>query len=552
MSDYNSIQGLQGVQGTRGVQGYQGYRGIQGPQGKPGLPGYKGVQGIRGTQGTTGYNGTNGVQGLQGKPGIQGTRGCQGVNGLRGTQGVQGVQGKKGLRGSAGYMGYQGDTGEVGIQGLQGESGYAVFFDGIRMNGFNTNLFKYDIFNTKFVSVNNSVPDLLKIGDGSVIKIWMNTNAFNRIVETNTIEIDTLINGEMVPTNYPAYYSDNYNISELLLNTSAVNTVVEFTFKDNAWHYSGGIVGGGSGGGDAIFTHSFEVMGMNLGEMTDGTQVNVGDRIETVVKKMLTKVVDVAYTLPKQRLTINITLNRDYEVGSTINFRMNASLTDGYFESANKEVYSNEAFDRINSTSGGKLSAGCGVEYIEYYNNGVLQDSPDISIVNINPQSYTFGTKIKYTESTVVPKKNNSENSEVKINDGITALLSFGLNGKYKAFFGYIEKIISSDETPYENVFTNKSSLSVLTPSFIENGKETTICEELQSTDALSSMALVIPATATITSLSNKFGPLSDPYEKFKLQNSFDYTNGNTTTVYNVYVLHSLYAAEYKNLKIRN
>ena len=552
----SSIQGLQGITGPRGVQGYQGFRGIQGIQGlqgKPGLSGYKGLQGVRGTQGTTGDNGTNGVQGMQGKPGMQGTRGCQGINGLRGTQGVQGLQGKKGLRGAIGYMGYIGDTGEVGIQGLQGKTGYAVYFDGIRMNGYNSNLFIYDAFAYKFVSVNRNVPDILKIDNGTVIKIWLNSSAFSRLVECNTITIDNVVNGQVLGTDYPAYYNDNQNISELLTNTSSTNCVVEFTFNDGAWHYSGGILGTGGGSGAApIFTRSFEVMGMNLGEMTDGTHVNAGEKIENVVRKMLTNVVDVTYVAPKLSSSTSVTVKNEYEVGSMVAFNINSSLIDGYFESSNKEVYSDETFNQINNTQGGKLNAGCSVDTITYKLNGETLANNSVFIASIGDTECNYSTNITYTGSSVTAKKNNGENSTVSIAPGTTASQGKTFRGKYKAFWGYTQKILSSDERPYANVFTTKESLSALNNLFINPTGEMTVASTLKSTAEKSSIVLVIPDGVTITNLSNSLNmPLDDPYDKLRFQNTIQYTNGNITTTYNVYVLHSLDVAEYKNLKIR-
>lgn len=550
MSNNNSIQGLQGIQGTIGVQGSQGYRGAQGLQGKKGLPGYKGLQGVKGVQGTTGDDGTKGVQGLQGRPGLQGTRGCQGIDGLRGTQGVQGLQGKKGYRGATGYMGYIGEPGEVGIQGLQGETGYAVYFDGIRLNGANSNLFVFNIFDNRFVSVNQNFPDLLRVSNGSVIKIWMNNRAFSYMIENNSIPINSLENGENVLTEYPAYYRGNADISELLINTAALNNVVEFTFKDNAWHYSGGIVGGSGGGGEAVFTEAFDVVGMNLGQMTDGTHVEVGERIETVVKKMLVNVIDVSYAAPKANLLPNSSIPNDVEIGTQLNFILNASLIDGYFESSNKDLYNDESFNQLNHTQNGKLNAGCTVDSIEYYVNNVLNEGPNVTISSVEGRNYSFVSKIYYNESTEIAKKNNGEDSSVKIQSGMTQA-SIGFTGKYKGFYGITEKIISDSERPYSDVFTTKESLSVLTPFFIKNSGEMTVTNTFQSTDAKPSMVLVIPNSCTITNIENTFGPLDDPYDKFKFQNTITYTTGSVSTIYNVYIIHNLFGTEYKNIKIR-
>ena len=545
----NTIQGLQGVQGVTCVQGPAGFRGLQGIQGPQGKPGYKGLQGVRGCQGLAGDDGTRGVQGVQGKIGLQGIRGCQGRIGMRGVQGVQGVQGKKGRRGAAGYMGYRGDNGEVGIQGLQGEGGYAVYFDGIRLNGYNTNLFVYNRFSDNFVSVNNSFPDLLQIKNGAVIKIWMNDEAYTKILETNTIPINSIEDGTAIPTNYPAYYSDNLNISELLLSTSSLNSVIEFTFNDGAWHYSGGLVGGGSGG-DAIFTQGFEVTGMNLGQMTDGTPVAVGDRIETVVRKILTKVVDVKAVLPTMNFTVNKTLENIYEVGTELSFVVTSTLVDGYFESSNKSTYSDASFNEINHTSNGKLDAGCPVISTKYYLNNTLTVNT-INITSIEEKTYNVQSKINYGNSTVVPKKNDGEDSSVRISNGWTSLATITFKGRYKVFYGTTEKILTNVERPYANVFTTKASLSSLASTYINPSGVTTVTDSIWSTDAKPSIVLVIPNFVSIENVSNAFGQsLANPYDKMKIQNTITYTVNSVTTTYNVYVMHNLFGIEYKNFRV--
>lgn len=550
----NGVQGVQGIQGCMGVQGYQGYRGLQGIQGKIGQPGYKGMQGVRGCQGLPGDDGTNGVQGVQGRPGLQGIRGCQGISGLRGTQGVQGLQGSKGLRGPRGYIGYRGDNGEVGIQGLQGEGGATVWYDGIRLNGYNTNLFVYNTFSDKFISVNQSFPDILQIRNGAEIKILVDETAYEKLIETNSIKIDEVVDGVFITTNYPAYYKDNKEISELLISTSSQNCIVSFTYRNGGWYYSAGIIGGG-GGGDAIFTQSFDVVSMNLGEMTDGTHVDVGEKIEDVVRKMLQKSVDVKATRPTQTITCSRTLPSNIEVGSSLSFTLTSVLKDGYFESDDKTAYPNDKFDQVNAPNAhnGKLDAGCTAVDISYYMNGTETASGSITISSFTENTYTFGASIEYSASSVVAKKSTGADSEVNIPSGtVGPETKYTINGKYKAFIGTTEAIYDSGDKPYRNVFTTKASLSTLTSAWINKTGSTQVAESIISTNEKPSIVLVIPDFMLIESICNSFGSeIEDPYDKLRFQNTIQYTTGSVTTTYNVYVMHNISAIEYKYIKIK-
>ncbi len=549
------LQGVQGVQGCMGLQGKQGYRGLQGVQGKAGLPGYKGLQGVRGCQGLPGNDGITGIQGIQGGGGIQGIRGCQGVNGLRGIQGVQGIQGKKGYRGTRGYMGYCGDEGEIGIQGLQGEGGAAVWFSGIRLNGYNTNMFVYDTIANKFVSINRSYPDLLSIRNGAVIKVLLDSAGYNSVVTTNKIKVDNIIGSESVVSEYTAYYRDKQLISELLTSTPSMNCIVEFTFRDGAWYYSGGIIGGEGGSGDALFTQSFNVTAMNLGQMTDGTPVLAGERIEDVVRKMLQKVIDIKPVYPTQTITSSITLPSYMEVGSSLSFQLSTTLNDGYFESADKTLYPNSKFNEVNAPDAhnGKLGAGCEALVKKYYMNGNETNSGNMNIASFSESTYTLGASINYSTSSVIGKKSDGELSDVKINASIIGPeTKYTILGRYKAFIGTTERILGDEEYPYRNVFTTKASLSSLTSVWINKTGSTLMADRIVSTDAKPSIVLVIPNFMTIESLYNSLGAeIENPYDKLRFQNTISYTTGNVTTTYNVYIMHNIASIEYKNIKIK-
>ena len=554
------IKGYKGVQGSRGEIGDTGLAGSQGIQGKDGPQGPKGSQGIRGcdgAQGTPGSKGIQGPQGQRGENGPQGIRGCdgaQGVPGSKGIQGPQGPRGKTGPKGPMGYMGYQGPDGDVGIQGLQGAQG-TIWHDGIRLNGYNTHFFVYDNVEGKFIPAYKGVYErennLLSIKNGATIKLWIDENSYNFIVNNDgRIKINDYIgDNTFVVSQYVAYYVDDTLLTDKVGETD-FNGVIELTFKDDvdddkegAWYYSGGI------GADSVFTDSFTVLGMNIGQMVQGTPVNVGEKIETVVRKMLTKIVDVTYVNPEATIKTNIPLNIDYEVGSTLSFTMDYDYSDGYFESSDKESYPDILFDEINGTHDGKLDANCVCVNVNYYlNNNPV--SENVNIDAILEKQYTVQCVCDYNESTSVAKKNNTEDSDAVIINGTTKLSSIVFNGKYKAFYGIIENIVSDQEKPYSNVFTTTSSLSTLDYVYINHTGDTLIAKSITSTDAKPAIVLVIPSFVEIASVRNIFGKLPNPYDRFKEQNSINYNINGLTTTYKVYVMDNLIGIEYKNITI--
>lgn len=85
--------------------------------------------------------------------------------------------------------------------------------------------------------------NILKIENGATIKIWLNSDAYESIYNNNSqIVIDTLSGGTMVSTSYPAYYDGDTYITDRINSDTDMEGVIDFTFRDGAWYYSGGLV----------------------------------------------------------------------------------------------------------------------------------------------------------------------------------------------------------------------------------------------------------------------------------------------------------------------
>lgn len=318
------VQGPQGLSGEKGAQGERGCDGAQGSSGTRGLQGPQGTKGDRGVQGSRGCDGDKGAQGSRGTQGPQGARGMDGLQGVRGEKGkngVQGAQGAKGAQGARGEYGYRGDDGEIGYQGITGEDG-AIWDDGIRLNGYNTHLFVFNRTENKFKPIEGQ-NNILRVEDGASIKIWLDANAYKSLNDnSSSILIDTVSGGQMAGTNYSAFYTIGVYILEKINPDRDLNGVVEFTFKQNAWYYSGGLLSVG-GGGNSLIAGA----GIDINDSTDVISVKIDKGLEftgTDSNKLSVKDASVRYDSNNDKMI----LTRDGKLNSGVLQAIEAYIDD--------------------------------------------------------------------------------------------------------------------------------------------------------------------------------------------------------------------------------
>lgn len=563
------IQGAQGPKGDKGAQGARGCDGVQGDDGNKGLQGAQGNRGEAGAQGARGCDGAQGSAGMRGTTGPQGSRGEPGAQGNRGAAGKQGAQGPTGPKGKSGVMGYQGPAGDVGIQGVQGEEA-AVWHDGIRLNGYNTHLFVYD-GGEKFVPVYET-PDtrehnLLYIKNGAVIKLWLDSAAFNFINNNGgRIKIDTYTPGQTSEsgtiTQFMAYYAGTTPLTQKITQDD-FNGVIELTFRDDvsdardgAWYYSGGLVGAGGGGTGGNTTENvINVSGVNIGGYSTGDSIPAGTLFETIFRTMLSKTIDVKANNPRASKHITNEPASEIEVGSRISFTLGMNYSDGYFTSSDTEAYPNDEFNRINETTGGRLSARCAEGAKTYKLNGATIQNPEIVSMVVDEKAYKYTGNVAYGTSTAVAKMSNGEASDIRIAASSINVDLVSFTGKYKMFYGYTATNPSLD---YSNVFTTKASLGTLSNKFLNSNGDTFAGEwdadeetyVMTSTADKQAFVVVLPEYFEIVSTRNAFGQLIPVNEKWIKQNSLFYANEAKTTKYDVYVLHSNIPSTYKEILI--
>ena len=554
----NNTNEIIGLQGVTGAQGFTGAQGLQGAQGSIGAQGQRGIQGA---QGRTGMNGTQGVQGFSG------THGLSGLMGFQGAQGIQGIQGNRGPRG---YMGYIGEPGEVGIQGLQGTKGH-IWVDGISLDGYNTHLFQLE--NGKLVSIDDSI---LTINNGAKISIWFDQNVYDYLINNNnqvTIDnnvkysidgVDTLEVTEVIST---VYYAGETLLSDIINPELDLNTVIEFTYFNNAWYYSGGLIGSTSNtpiyenGKDIKIneeTNTIDIAldkditsNIKVGFLNANETLTAGMSLTEILERILIQEVGVKSNNPVVKLVLNSGIKNQREVGTalgTVTFDVN--YTDGYYSSADTNIYTPAQFNQQNNTTNGKLLAGCAEgDYTLYYNiNNIVgnivgqnMNSYTSEEIKIEPAEYKFHVNQTYSESEVKMAKSNLGNEKpVNIVAGNVNSNDVAIN------FYYTTNIIHLDDVVW-NTRNNQLELNgvAYTPStelanamLIENGGEflTSNNQNINNEYTIaprSSLAIIIPKDMTFSTYSTADTTQTNIFANFRKYA----VRNNINIEYDIYIL---------------
>lgn len=529
------VKGAPGPQGERGENGAQGARGCDGVQGNRGVKGAPGPQGERGDIGVQGPRGCDGIQGnrgLKGAPGPQGERGPAGDSGTRGAQGTQGAQGPKGykgVQGAKGTMGYQGDDGEIGIQGLTGENG-AIWLDGIRLNGYNTHLFKYQ--DNKFVPVHPN--DYLRLEDGATIKIWVNEAAYNAIKVNNEIVIDKVVNGEYISTNYKAYYVNGTYIASKINPEIDLNGIIEFTFNNNAWYYNGGLLSvsgeGSYGGGKDIAIVSGESESLidistdneieasvAVGNIAVGDKIPAGSSLSDILTQILVKEYQPATDKPTSVITVS-PLSNTYSVGDVLpTLNIGHTYTDGHFKPSTG--YPVDKFIEYNGSN--PLNAGCAEGTTTYkYGNTVIGGGEYINTTPLTEGEHSFSCQTNYGASTVVAKTNLNHDSNVRINSGVTTTSTKTFNVWYNVYV--VNNVVSlPDDYRTLMVEGNRTVMS----------SNTVLVDVEYGIESGRSMVIIIPTVKDFT-IANILG--SEASSEFKANHPGTVSDDNNV-LYNIY-----------------
>jgi hypothetical protein len=408
-----------------------------------------------------------------------------------------------------------------------------IWVDGVRVDGYNTHLYEYD--GEKFVT-KNSTKGLLSIQEGASIKIWLDANSFDFIKEKEgCILIDDYVDNNLVLTQYPCYYDEQKLLHEALNESTDLNAVVEFTFRDNKWFYSGGLRVTYSGDVDITVnsntTEEINVIGVNLGQYKDGDTINIGTSLEDILRNMLTNKIGVKIS-KTPKLTMRLTKSGPFEVGESVEGTINVSYQDGQFIGETGYNYTSDA--------------GCKEpEIYTYKMNGVILENNSYNIPSISEGTTTFTVSGTHGQSTTIPIDNTGEElNDIKI-DSATINTSTDIKAYYKYFYGYVEYNSDLSEITDE-------TLNNLSSNYLDSNTET--INSLKSTENNKpSILLVIPTDWEIISTKNGKGDVIPTEELSTLweKNENVITHEINGKQYNLYVNELQQPVEYKEIIIK-
>jgi hypothetical protein len=327
---------------------------------------------------------------------------------------------------------------------------------------------------------------------------------------------------------------------------------------------------GASGGGAGVIENAIEVSA-NVGGYNAGDTIEAGTDYETIIRTLLTSVIDVATIAPSPTKNFSgfPSSSTPVEVGTLKSFTLNVNWVDGYFESADPTIYTDARFDELNHTTGGKLAAQCTQGTVTYSGVGLPGNTNNVvSNLVVGAQTYTYTAHVPWSQSSKIAKMSNGEDSNKRI-AASSKDLSSSFTGKYKFFYGFIEgRVAEPGYTPdYSDVITSQADLNdsskFIKPSDGSSGiawdwlnnatNAATITLNSNGKEPYTAHVIVIPTGFYIASAKNAAGtPVEHIDEVYEFINNFTYTNGGTTTTYNVYIHHSLptVGGEYKDIKI--
>lgn len=281
---------------------------------------------------------------------------------------------------------------------------------------------------------------------------------------------------------------------------------------------------------DVALDEAITVMGVSVGTLANGSTLTKGMSLSDILKKILIREIDAkvgAYPSVTVGVT-GVTKDGTYEVGAALTATLSHKYTDGKFVGADSLYQYN-------------LAAGCPEGITTYSLDATNVTSPHTLVVTEG--SHTFNCKTTYGASTAKPKKNNGVASSVSIPAGTTTSGNFNFTGKFYGYVGYSTKTAGSqfDSASIKALAAAKQYLTV-------NGSTTLLSGGATSNGT--SIVIAVPAKYKLSGIQNSLGV--SILENFNTPVQVNYTNGETTTAYHVYVYPITSGAKvaYKNVVI--
>ena len=302
-------------------------------------------------------------------------------------------------------------------------------------------------------------------------------------------------------------------------------------------------------------TENIEVTGASIGSYNDGDLIPAGTSVQEILEAILHKVYDVEPVLPTCSVYVNYpygTIGGHYELGSVL-----SPIDVGVYPNEERFGYfvGPEDWPTKPGTPSRVQVAYCNtIESMYYLNHNLIGTEENTSpltgytLTLSSEGNYTFGARIRYTDSTAQALKSDGSFSNVTISAGISeeaTKLSF--ISSYKYYYGYIPKHPWSD---YTDVIPDEETLRGMNFNIGWCNKNAdTVLSKMQSVEGTESLVLVLPNKYRKIKYTENV--LSEPInidERWINYNTFEYNNGTLHTTYFVYILHSLIPVRYNKI----
>lgn len=302
---------------------------------------------------------------------------------------------------------------------------------------------------------------------------------------------------------------------------------------------------------DCKLTEAFTT-NIKVGFLESGTSLTTDDTITSILKRILMKTIGIKAVNPTATLTF-ASGSGNKEVGTalgTVTFTL--GYNDGYYESADKNYYTDATFNTVNETTNGKVAAGCAENTVTLYCNDVAVEGSNNSYTNdtiqTTPSEFTFYTKSEYNAATVTGAKNNigelvtDQTIAAGSDNSSTLTINFYYGHNVMTLNGVVWNFSSNTLVDAEGEYVPSTSLKdsmsgKLLISTTQN--ENTI----YSIPGSSSLAIIVPKGVTFSIYSDSdTKKANNLFSNFK---KYETTNSNTIE-YDIYIYPNNSTAETK------
>ena len=302
---------------------------------------------------------------------------------------------------------------------------------------------------------------------------------------------------------------------------------------------------------DCKLTEDFTT-NIKVGFLESGTNLTTEDTITSILKRILMQTIGITAVNPTATLSF-ASGSGNKEVGTalgTVTFTL--GYKDGYYESADKNYYTDATFNTVNETTNGKVAAGCTENTVTLYCNDTVVEGSNTSYTNNTIQTtrntFTFYTTSEYSAATVTGAKNNigelvtDKTIAAGSDNSSTLTINFYYAHKVMTLNGVVWNFSTNTLVDADGEYVPSTSLK---DSMSGNLLISTTQNEntIYSIPGNSSLAIIVPKGVTFSIYSDSdTKKANNLFSNFK---KYETTNSNTIE-YDIYIYPNNSTAETK------